>query len=119
MTTLQHALDALRQALDVPRRYQMWRWLVRHRIAGVHDALAAEQSRASDLWLAPREMALERERDSLIRRLSELSPQVQTAADVEPVCRQLHRLVADAERHLQRLNDLTYDTVALDLGGSE
>ena len=31
----------------------------------------------------------------------------------------LRRLVSDLERHRQRLNDLVYDSVTLELGGSE
>jgi hypothetical protein len=119
MTGLEHAILGLRQALDTPRRHHMWRWLVRHRMAGVKDALTAENSRESDGWLAAREVGLHREAAVLLDRLSELGPQVLTAPDVEPVRRDLHRLVADLERHRQRRNDLIYDTVSMELGGSE
>jgi hypothetical protein len=54
-----------------------------------------------------------------MRKLATLGPQVLEAPDVEPVRSQLVRLVADLERHRQRLNDLVYDTVSLELGGSE
>jgi peptidoglycan/LPS O-acetylase OafA/YrhL len=40
-------------------------------------------------------------------------------AGLVAVRRDLLRLVHDLERHRQRLNDLAYDTVALELGGSE
>ncbi len=33
--------------------------------------------------------------------------------------RELRRLVADISRHMQRLNDLVYDDVEIELGGSE
>jgi hypothetical protein len=88
-------------------------------MSGVKEALAVEHLRGGDAWLAARESALRRERDALLRRLSELGPQVLDAADVEPVRRDLHRLLGDLERHRQRLNDLVYDTVAMELGGSE
>lgn len=119
MTALEQALHGLRQALDAPRRHHMWRWLVRHRMAGVKDALASEHTRGGDAWLAARESALRRERDALLRRLAELGPQVLEEPDVEPVRRDLRRLLGDLERHRQRLNDLVYDTVAMELGGSE
>lgn len=119
MTGLEHAIIGLQQALDTPRRHHMWRWLVRHRMAGVKDALGREHVRDGDAWLAAREIMLVRERDGLLRRLSHLGPQVLDSADVEPVRRELTRLVADLERHRQRLNDLVYDTVSLELGGSE
>ncbi|HET6699912.1 MAG TPA: hypothetical protein VFG88_12545 [Nocardioidaceae bacterium] len=119
MTGLERAIIGLRQALDSPRRHHMWRWLVRHRMAGVKEALALEQARESEAWLAARQLTLARERDALVRRLAALGPVVLEAPDVEPVRRDLLRLVHDLERHRQRLNDLAYDTVALELGGSE
>jgi len=119
VTGLEHAIIGLQQALNSPRRHQMWRWLVRHRMAGVKEALALEHSREGDAWLAARQIMLARERESLTRRLALLGPQVLEAADVEPVRQELLRLVSDLERHRQKLNDLVYDTVSLELGGSE
>jgi hypothetical protein len=119
VTGLEHAIIGLQQALDSPRRHHMWRWLVRHRMAGIKEALALEHSRDGDAWLAARQIMLSRERDLLLRRLAALGPQVLESADVEPVRRQLLRLVGDLERHRQKLNDLAYDTVSLELGGSE
>lgn len=119
MTGLEHAIIGLRQALNTPRRHQMWRWLVRHRMAGVKEALAREHSRHGDAWLAARQIMLTRDRDGLMRRLAGLGPLVLDADDVEPVRRDLLRLVADLERHRQKLNDLVYDSVSLELGGSE
>jgi hypothetical protein len=119
VTGLEHSIIGLDQALDTPRRHHMWRWLVRHRMAGVKDALNREHTRDGDAWLAPRQMNLTRERDSLLKRLSDLGPTVLDAPDIEPVRRELKRLVHDLEHHRQRLNDLVYDTVSLELGGSE
>jgi hypothetical protein len=119
VTGLEHALLGLRQALDCPRRHHVWRWLVRHRMAGVREALTADHSRGGDAWLAARELMLHRERASLLRRLAELGPQVLEAPDVEGVRTELLRLVADLDRHRQHLNDLVYDAVSLELGGSE
>ncbi len=119
MTGLERAILGLAQALDSPRRHHMWRWLVRHRMAAVKDALTAERDATQDAWLAAREAGLERERQALVARLTTLGPQILDAADVEPARAELKRLVADLERHRQRLNDLVYDTMALDLGGSE
>lgn len=119
MTTLDHAIIGLEQALDRPRRHQMWRWLVRHRLTGVLDALAGESTRAVDAWLASRQSILVRERDSLLLKLNRLATQVVDAPDVEPVRSELKRLVTELGRYRQRLNDLVYDTVSLELGGSE
>jgi membrane protein required for beta-lactamase induction len=119
MTGFEHAVLGLRQALDAPRRHHVWRWVVRHRIAAVKEALAGETSRGGDAWLAAREMSLHRERAGLLRRLTDLGPLVLEAPDVESVRADLSRLVADLERHRQHLNDLVYDSVSLELGGSE
>jgi hypothetical protein len=119
MTGLEHAILALQQAVDAPRRHHVWRWLVRHRMAGVRDALTRELPREGDAWLAAREQTLRQDRDVLVRRLALLGPRVLEAPDVEPVLVDLHRLVRDLEHHRQRLNDLVYDSVSLELGGSE
>jgi hypothetical protein len=119
MTALDVAVVGLRQALEAPRRHHMWRWLVRHRLAGVRDALATDGLREGDAWLAAREGSLLRERTVLERRLNELAASVLESPDVEAVRRGMNRLLADLERHAQRMNDLVYDTVSLELGGSE
>jgi hypothetical protein len=119
MTGLERAIQGLREALDAPRRQHMWRWLVRHRMSAVKDALAPDGTRGGDAWLASRELTLHRERDSLVRRLTELGPAVLESDDVEAVRAELTKLVASLERYRQRLNDLVYDSVSLELGGSE
>jgi hypothetical protein len=119
MTGLEHAIVGLQQALEAPRRHSVWRWLVRQRMAGVKDALTRETDREADAWLAAREQTLRQERDVLLRRLATLGSLVLDAPDVETVRRDLNRLVVDLEHHRQRLNDLVYDTVSLELGGSE
>ena len=119
MTGLEHALEALRQALDAPRRQHSWRWLVRQRMVAVRELLARPESPGGDAWLAAREAALHREQRGLLQRLTELGSQVMRAADVEVVREDLGRLVEDIDHHRQRLNDLVYDTVSLELGGSE
>jgi hypothetical protein len=119
MTGLEHAILGLQQAVDAPRRHRVWRWLVRHRLAGVKDALNRELPREDDAWLAAREVTVRRERDAILRRLAVLGPLVVDTPDVETVRDDLHRMLADLEHHHQRLNDLVYDSVSLELGGSE
>ncbi len=120
MTGLEHAIVGLRQALGVPRRDDHWRRLVHRRIAAVADALRLEYSLpGDDSWLAPRELLLLRERERLTRRVTALGRAILESTDREPVRRQFDRLLRDLEHHRQRLNDLAYDTVALELGGSD
>ncbi len=125
MTT---ALRALEQAIEAPRRdgaanasvsVGNWRWTVRQRMAGVRDVLAGEAGNPEDGWLAARGGRAFRERNVLLGRMSELGPQVLESPDVERIRSELRRLVADIARHVQRLNDLVYDDVELELGGSE
>ena len=79
-----------------------------------------EGARDGDAWLAARELGLHREREALLGRLAALGPQVLDGPGRrDRSARELHRLVADLEHHRQRLNDLVYDSVSLELGGSE
>lgn len=119
MTTLELAILGLEQALETPRRHRVWRWLVRNRLAGVKDVLGSEGSRGGEAWLAAREMSLARDRTALLGRIATLGRQVLDAPDIDVVRTDLHRLVHDLERYRQRLNDLVYDAVSLELGGSE
>ncbi len=125
MTT---ALGALEQAIEAPRRHAAasdsitvgnWRWTVRQRMAAVRDVLVGEAGDPEDGWLAARGGRAFRERNALLGRMSDLGPQVLESPDVEQIRSELRRLVADIARHLQRLNDLVYDDVELELGGSE
>lgn len=117
------AMQGLAQALEAPRRPGVplgnWRWNVRQRMAAVRDALIAETAHGSEGWLAAREGGLLRERTLLLNRLSALGPRVLESPDVEAVRADLVRLLTDIAHHLQRIHDLAYDEVELELGGSE
>lgn len=120
MTT---ALQGLDQALEAPRRDGIalgnWRWTVRQRMAAVRDVLVGEIGDPDDGWLAARGGSAFRERNVLLGRMVDLGPQVLECPDVEAIRLELKRLLADIGRHVQRLNDLAYDEVELELGGSE
>lgn len=119
MTGLEIAIQGLQQALESPHKHHTWRWLVRNRMSSVKEALAAERSRGGDAWLAARELVLHRERNSLIRQLNAMGPAVLAADDLDGVTHDLHRLVSALEHYRRRLSDLVYDSVSLELGGSE
>ena len=126
-TGMTSALRALEQAIEAPRGAATsdsvsvgnWRWTVRQRMAGVRDVLAGEAGNPEDGWLAARGGRAFRERNVLLGRISTLGPQVLESPDVERIRSELRRLVSDIARHMQRLNDLVYDDVELELGGSE
>ena len=117
------ALQLLDAALDSPRKPGIplgnWRWQVRQRMGEVRDALVGEAAGSDDGWLAARGGSAFRERNALLSRLSILGPQILETPDVEATRVELKRLVMDIQRHVQRINDLVYDEVELELGGSE
>jgi hypothetical protein len=125
MTTpgLPAALQALDQSLDAPRKPGIplgnWRWVVRQRMGVVRDELLGEKAGSKDGWLAARGGAAFRERNALLSRLSVLSTQVLETPDIEATRMELKRLLVDVNRHMQRLNDIAYDEVEMEIGGSE
>ena len=125
MTTpgLPVALQALDQSLDAPRKPGIplgnWRWVVRQRMGVVRDELLGEKAGSKDGWLAARGGAAFRERNALLSRLTSLSAQVLETPDIEATRMELKRLVVDINRHMQRLNDIAYDEVEMEIGGSE
>jgi hypothetical protein len=88
-------------------------------MGAVRDALVGEAAGSDDGWLAARGGSAFRERNGLLSRLSTLGPEILETADVEATRVELKRLVMDIQRHVQRVNDLAYDEVELELGGSE
>jgi hypothetical protein len=117
------ALQSLDHSLDAPRKAGIplgnWRWVVRQRMGAVRDELLGEKAGSKDGWLAARGGAAFRERNALLSRLSALSAQVLETPDVEATRLELKRLVIDVNRHMQRLNDIAYDEVEMEIGGSE
>ncbi len=122
-TGMSVALQGLGQALEARHEPAMslgsWRWSVRQQMALVRDTLLTEAEYADEGWLVARTGSLLRERSSLLARLSALGPAVLESPDVDAVHRELDRLLVDLGRHAQRLHDLAYDEVELELGGSE
>jgi hypothetical protein len=120
MRRLAHALDGLERALLTPPRLQQsWRYLVKQRLNWVDAALASDASPDAEPWLQPRLEGLHRERARLMGRTSLLASTICEAVDLEPVRESLARLVHDLERYQQRVNDVAYDAVDMDVGGSE
>jgi hypothetical protein len=123
MSELQSALHGLAQAIDAPRLpgtpLGNWRWTVRQRMASVREGLARESTEAPDGWLAARESTVLRDRNALITRMSELGQGVLESPEVEQVRTDLKRLLTDIQHYRQKVHDLAYDAVEIELGGSE
>jgi len=121
--TLTSALRGLVGANDAPGRegpgLGSWRWTMRQRMAAVREALLEENTGGEDEWLAARGGSAFRERNALLMRLGTLGTRVLEDPDVGAVRAEVARLVADVTRHVQRVNDLAYDAVEMELGGSE
>ena len=116
------ALLGLERALDEPREGVPgggWRWAVRQRMAAVRDALLPDVESSDDGWLAARSGGIARDRDALLGRLSELGPEVLESPDADRVRAELRRLITDIRHYVQRVHDLAYDAVELELGGEE
>jgi hypothetical protein len=117
---LEQAVDELAGALTGPTGMsQSWLHLVRQRVGRVVEELTSEQTQVGESWLSPRSSHLHRERTRLLIRLNALLAMAEEESDTEPVRRNLLRLVTDLHHHHQRVNDLFYDAVAMDVGGSE
>jgi uncharacterized NAD(P)/FAD-binding protein YdhS len=120
MQQLALAVEGLESALDSPPRFQQpWRHIVRERLAEVCESLTAERTADGDSWLSARAGHLQRERNRLLVRLSVLGTMVAEASDLDAVRTNLLRLVPELHHHQQRMNDLVYDAVSMDVGGSE
>jgi hypothetical protein len=98
---------------------QAWRYAVREQLLDVADALAEESAGADDGWLSAREDLLRRDRKRMLTRLSLLAPAIAQAHDVDSVRDNVSRFVRELQRHLQRMHDLLYDAVGMEVGGSE
>ena len=116
------ALAAPVRALDAPVTTAdegVWRWTVRRHMVPVRDALEREHLDPDDGWLSARHTKSARERAALLRRLASYGPRVLENPDLDEVRDGLKRLLVDIDHYVQRLHDLAYDEVELEIGGSE
>lgn len=119
MAPLETAIRELRQILASDCTAPEWRWNVRRRLSGVKDALSEPETRPLEAWLAARTQLSNRDRHQLHARVVALSAGVLDKLEADSIIHQVQRLMADLERHVQRVHDLVYDSVSLELGGSE
>jgi hypothetical protein len=119
LMTLESAISELQETLSSARTAPNWRWLVRQRLSAVRQALGDEDFQAWDGWLAARTGAADRERRQLLARISAVGAGVLDRLDADRVAGEVRRLLADVEHYRQRVHDLIYDSVALEIGGSE
>ncbi len=120
MAPLETAIKELRQVLGADATSPEWRWLVRHRLSDIKEALSDQQARQWDGWLTARARTSNRDRHASCRHASPPWPRSSSTSWTRmPSARELNRLVGDLEHYVQRVHDLVYDSVSLELGGSE
>jgi hypothetical protein len=119
MAPLDTAIRELRQILASDSTAPEWRWNVRRRLSGVKDALSEHDARPPEAWLAARTRLSDRDRFQLQARVVALAAGVLDTKDAHSILHETRRLLSDLEHHLQRVHDLVYDSVSLELGGSE
>jgi hypothetical protein len=119
MTTTTATLEDLLRPERVRDNLGAWRWSVRRRLVPVRDRLLREHPVRGEAWLSARATRTLRERDALIARLSALAAELLVSEEVDVVADRLSRLLADIVRHQQRVDDLAWDDVELEIGGSE
>lgn len=119
MAPLETAIGELRRILASDRTAPEWRWHVRRRLSEVKEALGTPQTGHPEAWLAARTMLSNRHRAKLQGRVSALAAGVLDKLDGAAIIHEVERLLGDLERHVQRTHNLVYDSVCLELGGSE
>jgi len=117
--TLETAISELRLALGSSRTTTSWRRTMRLRLAEVREALGDERFTSWDGWLDARSRTSDRERQQLLARISALGNTILDRLDTERVASEVRRLLNDVEHYRQRMHDLVYDSVSMEIGGSE
>ncbi|HEY0903389.1 MAG TPA: hypothetical protein VGE14_05830 [Marmoricola sp.] len=117
--SLESAIADLQEALAGGRSASSWRWLVRQRLSAVRQALSDQGVEAWDGWLAARGGATDRERRQLLARITAVGASLLERSEADRVAVEVRRLLNDVEHYRQRVHDLVYDSVAMEIGGSE
>jgi len=119
LMSLESAISDLQETLARTRTSSNWRWLVRQRLSAVRQALNDENFETWDGWLAARTGAADRERRQLLGRISSIGSGLLDRLEADRVATEVRRLLNDVEHYRQRVHDLVYDSVAMEIGGSE
>jgi hypothetical protein len=117
--TLETAIADLRYTLNGSRTTASWRVTMRQRLASVREALCDERFSSWDGWLAARSGSSDRERQQLLARIAALGGGILDRLDTDRVASEVRRLLNDVEHYRQRMHDLVYDSVSMEIGGSE
>ena len=119
MGPLEIAIGELRLILAADATAPEWRWHVRQRLSSVANALADPEAREGEAWLVARAGRSERTCARLRARVTTLAAGVLDRLEAGTILREARRLLVDVEHQAQARHDLVYDSVCLELGGSE
>ena len=119
MRDLEQAVERLEQVLSASTAHGPWPQRVRHQLSGLEEVLATSAQHHGDPATEARAGHLDRERSELRHRAHRLAGLLEAPVEVEPLRSQLFRLATDLSHHAQRVNDLAYDRVSMEVGGSE
>lgn len=93
-----------------------WRIALRERLQRVRAGMT-EPLGSRDGWLVARTQHAERDRCALLDRISATTSRLSDARTAATVLPEIRRLSRDLAHYRQRLTDLDYDAVELELGG--
>jgi hypothetical protein len=117
--TLESAISDLRQTLSGSRTASNWRLLARQQLSAVREALGDERFATWDGWLAARSSGSDRERQQLLARITALAGGLLDRLDTDRAAAEVRRLLLDVEHYRQKVHNLVYDSVSMEIGGSE
>ncbi|MET3961768.1 hypothetical protein ABIE44_001702 [Marmoricola sp. OAE513] len=117
--TLESAISDLQHTLGSSRTASNWRLMTRNQLAAVREALSDERFASWDGWLAARSSGSDRERQQLLARITALGTGLLDRLDTDRVASEVRRLLHDVEHYRQKMHDLVYDSVSMEIGGSE
>ena len=117
--TLESAISDLQRTLGGTRTASNWRLMTRQQLAAVKEALSDERFTSWDGWLAARSGSSDRERQQLLARITALGGGLLDRLDADRVATVVRRLLLDVEHYRQKVHDLVYDSVSMEIGGSE
>lgn len=114
---LPDAIHELQRLLATDRKHPHWMWQLRQQLFGLREALASDRVRSFDGWLTARASATDRTRRQIMERISVVL--AKDFPDVDAAHLIGSRMLHDLEHFAQRVSDLNYDSVEMEIGGSE
>jgi hypothetical protein len=117
--SLESAISDLQRTLSSNRTASNWRLMARQQLSAVREALGDERFASWDGWLTARSSGTDRERLQLLARITALGTGLLDRLDTDRAATEVRRLLLDVEHYRQKVHNLVYDSVSMEIGGSE